>query len=33
MTGHIWDKTGTSRLASRSMNKCIYCGIEKAGPD
>lgn len=32
-TGHKWDKTGTSRMMSRSMNTCVHCGMYEAGPD
>lgn len=32
-TGHTWDKTGSSRMASREMNTCQACGKYEAGPD
>lgn len=31
--GHIWDKTGCSSQASRTMNTCKKCGKVVAGPD
>lgn len=30
---HVWNKTGTSRMASRTMNTCKRCSIIEAGPD
>lgn len=30
---HIWSSTNSRRMASKEMNTCIFCGIEKAGPD
>ena len=33
LTGHVWNKTGTSRPMGREMNTCVYCGLEEAGPD
>jgi len=33
LTGHRWDKTDSNRMASRSMNRCLYCNTYLAGPD
>ena len=32
-TGHFWDKTLSNKMMSRTMNRCINCGLYKAGPD
>jgi len=31
--GHWWNRTGTNKMASRSMNTCMRCGSYKAGPE
>lgn len=31
--GHSWDKTGSSKMMTRSMNTCEICGKVEAGPD
>ena len=33
LTGHNWDKTGSSIPASRTMNYCIYCNKEYIGDE
>lgn len=31
--GHIWDRTLSKQMASRSMNTCMRCGFYEAGPE